>query len=105
MCTNAFGGITASLVSCANARRKPAGRQNATTSPPDTSAVDFRNARRDKAPFLSLCTSSRNMAGLLELVGYQEFGRAMHRGTDALIRTAAAQIAIHRSVDIGVGRL
>src|SRR4051812_49067970 len=103
MCTNAFGGIAAIFGACANARRNPVGRQNATTSPPDASAVDFRNARRDKVWFFSLWKSSRNMADLPELVASDEFGRAMHRGTDALIRTAAAQIAVHRRIDIGIG--
>src|SRR5580765_5194628 len=92
---NAFGDtgfFAAAGASSASARRIAVGTKNAMTSAPPV----LRNVRREGAAG----SRSRHMAFLL-----RECRGAMHGRADALVRAAAAKIAGHRGVDVGVGRV
>src|SRR5207253_2119107 len=72
---------------------RASGSQNPSTNPPDRAPAVFRKSRRDKS-FVA-------MSALLS----RQHRRQVDRAPDARIGAAAADIAGHRVVDIGVGRL
>src|SRR4051794_26410241 len=82
------------------------GRWKSSSRPPPTSALAFRKTRRE-APVRG-AASGRTfvaMASALALVVRREPRRVFDGGADARVRAATADVAGHRRVDIGVGRL
>src|SRR5262245_57695961 len=80
-------------------------RLKATTMPPPASAVILMKERRLSAfvmapPLLCGAAGRRGLRGAHRTVGRLEDG-----GANARVGSAAAQIAAHRGVDVGVGRL
>src|ERR1700722_1501374 len=95
--TNAFGDTGGAFAaSCAMPRRIATGMQKPTTKPV---AAVFRKSRRFTARVFVMPKGSRHMTGLLH-----QFRCGVHGGTNALIRSAPANVAAHGGVDIRVGR-
>src|SRR5215831_16189508 len=76
--------------SAAAARRSAGGRLMLSRRPPPAAALACRSLRREKAVMVSLPSA---------------LGSVLDRGTDAAVGAAAADVAGHRRVDVGVGRL
>src|SRR5712675_474553 len=84
----AFGANAGDVAAAAKAGRSPSGRARLMTRPPPTAAPALRKLRR----------SSR--------IGRLPLGcGAVDRSANALVRAAAADVAGHGCVDVGIARL
>src|SRR5690606_12088506 len=90
MWRNAFGATGFAAGAWASAwRPRPMGRKKAIARPPESAAEPLRKTRRERFA----------MSGLL-----QRGARAADRLAHPLVGAAAAEVAAHRGVDVGVAR-